>query len=172
MFSAWGRFIYRFRRPVAVMAVALAIGSIGLASQATGALSAGGWTDPDSESTAVTDRLEAEFGAGGGAIIAVFRGSAGSSGVPSISESEKRIAENPRDATAFRDLATAHQAEGNTAEAISASPGRSLAKWLRVTVRELIIPMIIPHRVSRRLLPSPTCGRSFSRRAAMARCGI
>jgi tetratricopeptide (TPR) repeat protein len=59
-------------------------------------------------------------GAGGIGIGDVFRGSAGSSGVPSISESEKRIAENPRDAKAFRDLATAHQAEGNTAEAISA----------------------------------------------------
>jgi uncharacterized membrane protein YdfJ with MMPL/SSD domain len=77
MFSTWGRFIYRFRRPVAVIAVVLAAASMGLASQATGALSAGGWTDPDSESAAVTDRLEDEFGAGGGAIIALFRGSAG-----------------------------------------------------------------------------------------------
>jgi tetratricopeptide (TPR) repeat protein len=59
-------------------------------------------------------------GAGGIGIGDVFRGSAGSSGVPSISESEKRIAENPRDAQAFRDLATAHQAEGNTDEAVRA----------------------------------------------------
>ena len=59
-------------------------------------------------------------GAGGIGIGDVFRGSAGGSGVPSISESEKRIAENPRDAQAFRDLATAHQAEGNTDEAIRA----------------------------------------------------
>ncbi|HEV8280762.1 MAG TPA: MMPL family transporter, partial [Candidatus Limnocylindrales bacterium] len=77
MFSTWGRFIYRFRRPVAILAVVLAVASMGLASQVTGALSAGGWTDPDSESAAVTDRLKDEFGAGGGAIIAVFRGGPG-----------------------------------------------------------------------------------------------
>jgi uncharacterized membrane protein YdfJ with MMPL/SSD domain len=77
MFSTWGRFIYRFRRPVAVLAILVAIASMGLASQVTGALSAGGWTDPDSESTAVSDRLADEFGAGGGAIVAVFRGSPG-----------------------------------------------------------------------------------------------
>ena len=77
MFSTWGRFIYRFRRPVAVLAVVLAVASISLASQVTGALSAGGWTDPDSESAAVTDRLADEFGAAGGAIIALFRGESG-----------------------------------------------------------------------------------------------
>jgi uncharacterized membrane protein YdfJ with MMPL/SSD domain len=77
MFSTWGRFIYRFRRPVAVIAIVLAVASMGLASGVTGALSAGGWTDPDSESAAVSDRLADEFGAGGGAIVAVFRGGAG-----------------------------------------------------------------------------------------------
>ena len=59
-------------------------------------------------------------GAGGVGIGDVFRGTAGASGVPSISESEKRITENPRDAAAFRDLATAYQAAGNTDEAIEA----------------------------------------------------
>ena len=59
-------------------------------------------------------------GAGGVGIGDVLRGSAGSSGVPSISDSEKRVAENPRDAAAFRDLATAHQAAGNTDDAIEA----------------------------------------------------
>ena len=59
-------------------------------------------------------------GAGGVGIGDVFRGTAGASGVPSISESEKRITENPRDAAAFRDLATAYQAAGNTNEAIEA----------------------------------------------------
>jgi len=77
MFNTWGRFIYRFRRPVAVLAVLIAVASTPLASQVTGALSAGGWTDPDSESAAVTDRLGREFGAAGGAIIAVFRGDPG-----------------------------------------------------------------------------------------------
>lgn len=58
-------------------------------------------------------------GAGGVGIGDVFRGSAGS-GVPSIDNAEKRVSENPRDAAAFRDLATAHQAEGNTDDAIEA----------------------------------------------------
>jgi tetratricopeptide (TPR) repeat protein len=40
--------------------------------------------------------------------------------VPSISKSEQRTIDNPKDAQAFRDLATAHQAAGNTDEAIQA----------------------------------------------------
>lgn len=59
-------------------------------------------------------------GAGGVGIGDVIRGGGGASGVPSIDDAEKRVSENPRDATAFRDLATAHQAEGNTDEAIEA----------------------------------------------------
>ena len=77
MFSRWGAFVYRHRRPIAILAVILAVASASLASQVTGALSAGGWTDPDSESAAVAQRLEDEFGAGGGAIIALFEGTAG-----------------------------------------------------------------------------------------------
>jgi uncharacterized membrane protein YdfJ with MMPL/SSD domain len=77
MFSTWGRFIYRFRRPVAILAIVVAVASLSLTSRVTEALSAGGWTDPDSESAAVTERLADEFGAGGGAIVAVFRGTAG-----------------------------------------------------------------------------------------------
>jgi RND superfamily putative drug exporter len=77
MFSAWGAFVYRFRRPIAVIAVIIAVASTILASQVTGALSAGGWTDPDSESAAVADRLSDDFGAGGGTIVAVYRGQPG-----------------------------------------------------------------------------------------------
>src|SRR6476620_11712230 len=77
MFSAWGAFVYRFRRPIALLSIAIAIASSMLASGVTGALSAGGWTDPDSESAVVTDRLADEFGAGGGSIVAVYRGKAG-----------------------------------------------------------------------------------------------
>ncbi len=58
-------------------------------------------------------------GAGGVGIGDVFRGSSGS-GVPSIDDAQSRVSENPRDAAAFRDLATAHQAEGNTDDAIEA----------------------------------------------------
>src|SRR5690349_6601422 len=77
MFSAWGAFVYRFRRPIALLSIAIAIASSMLASGVTGALSAGGWTDPDSESAAVTQRLSDDFGAAGGSIVAVYRGKAG-----------------------------------------------------------------------------------------------
>jgi RND superfamily putative drug exporter len=77
MFTAWGAFVYRFRRPIAIIAVVIALASTVLAAQATSALSAGGWTDPDSESATVHDRLADEFGAGGGTIIALFRGGTG-----------------------------------------------------------------------------------------------
>jgi tetratricopeptide (TPR) repeat protein len=59
-------------------------------------------------------------GAGGIGIGDVFRDAAGGSGVPSISDSEQKVLENPKDAQAFKDLATAHQAAGNTDEAIEA----------------------------------------------------
>jgi len=61
-------------------------------------------------------------GAGGIGLGNVFQG-AGDSGIPSISAAENRIAENPDDAQAYRDLATAHQAAGNTDEAIEALEG-------------------------------------------------
>jgi tetratricopeptide (TPR) repeat protein len=59
-------------------------------------------------------------GAGGIGIGDVFRDSAGGTGVPSISDSEQKVLDNPKDAQAFKDLATAHQAEGNLDEAIEA----------------------------------------------------
>jgi tetratricopeptide (TPR) repeat protein len=58
-------------------------------------------------------------GAGGIGLGNVVQGG-GDSGVPSVGSAEKRVSENPRDPEAFRDLATAHQAEGNTDEAIEA----------------------------------------------------
>ncbi len=62
-------------------------------------------------------------GAGGVGVGDIFRGAGGDSGVPSVESAEERVAENPKDADAFRDLATAHQAEGNTDEAIEALEG-------------------------------------------------
>jgi hypothetical protein len=56
MFSAWGAFVYRFRRPIALVSIAIAIAS-SCSHPGHRALSAGGWTDPDSESAVVTDRL-------------------------------------------------------------------------------------------------------------------
>jgi tetratricopeptide (TPR) repeat protein len=58
-------------------------------------------------------------GAGGIGLGNVFQG-AGDTGIPSVSAAEERVAENPNDVQAFRDLATAHQAAGNTDDAIEA----------------------------------------------------
>jgi tetratricopeptide (TPR) repeat protein len=58
-------------------------------------------------------------GAGGVGIGNILEG-ANDSGVPSISEAEKNTSENPRDPQAFRDLATAYQADGDTDGAIEA----------------------------------------------------
>ena len=73
MFSRWGAFVYRFRRPIVLLTVLLAIGSLTLASKASDELSSGGWLDPNSESAQVADRLASEFGAGKSSMIAVFQ---------------------------------------------------------------------------------------------------
>ena len=59
-------------------------------------------------------------GAGGIGIGDVFRDAAGSDGVPSVSEAEERVSENPRDLEALRDLVTANQAADDTRGAIEA----------------------------------------------------
>ncbi len=59
-------------------------------------------------------------GAGGIGFGDVLRGTGGSSGVPSASDAQKRIDENPKDAQAFRDLATALQTDEKTDAAIEA----------------------------------------------------
>src|SRR6266516_77465 len=58
-------------------------------------------------------------GAGGVGFGDILKGGGGS-GVPSISSAQKRIDKNPKDAQAFRDLATAYEAKGDTASAITA----------------------------------------------------
>ncbi len=75
MFSRWGAFVYRHRRIVFVLAVLVGIGGSLLAGRAASVLTAGGWFDPGSESAMVGNRLADEFGAGRGALIALFRGS-------------------------------------------------------------------------------------------------
>ena len=76
MFSRWGAFVYRHRRPVAILAIVLAIASATLATRTADALSAGGWLDADAESATVADRLAADFGAGRSSIVALFRSDA------------------------------------------------------------------------------------------------
>ena len=59
-------------------------------------------------------------GAGGVGVGDIFRGGGTGSGVPSVSEAQKRVSENPKDPKAFRDLANAQEAAGNTDGAIEA----------------------------------------------------
>ena len=77
MFSRWGRFVYRRRRPVLILAVLFGIAMATFAGKAASELSAGGWLDPDSQSQAVAKRLADDFGAGKGALVLVYRGPAG-----------------------------------------------------------------------------------------------
>jgi RND superfamily putative drug exporter len=76
MFSRWGAFVYRRRRFVLPAMLVLAAAGAPLASGASDQLSAGGWLDPKSESAAVADRLEAEFGGGRTSFVALFRSDA------------------------------------------------------------------------------------------------
>ena len=73
MFSRWGTFVYRFRRIVVILSIVIAAAATTLASQAAGELSSGGWLDADSESAAVDERLDTEFGTGGSSVIALYR---------------------------------------------------------------------------------------------------
>jgi len=101
VFSRWGAFVYRFRKPIAVIAVLLAVGSLFLASKASSALSSGGWFDPTSESATVSQRLADEYGSGKGTIIAVFRGRPGEDARSDAYEADvaaslDRLAADPR----------------------------------------------------------------------------
>ncbi|MFM2105870.1 MAG: hypothetical protein RL338_902 [Chloroflexota bacterium] len=76
MFSRWGAFVYRRRRPVALLALALALSSLAFATRASDELSSGGWLDPGSESALVGDRLAEEFGGSRSSLLVVFRADA------------------------------------------------------------------------------------------------
>ncbi|MDQ3938557.1 MAG: MMPL family transporter [Chloroflexota bacterium] len=89
MFSAWGRFVYRRRRIVALLAVFAALASFSLAGQASSVLSSGGWLVEGSESAQVRDRLAAEFDAGRSNLIVVFRAQGGQAASPEV---QQRIA--------------------------------------------------------------------------------
>ncbi len=73
LFSRWGRFVYRFRRPVALIAVVLGLLAVPFAAQTSSELSSGGWLDRDADSAIVADRLAAEFGAGRSNLIVLYR---------------------------------------------------------------------------------------------------
>jgi RND superfamily putative drug exporter len=73
MFSRWGAFVYRRRRIVLLVMLVVAAAAAPLAAGTADQLSSGGWLDPKSESAAVADRLEAEFGGSRTAFVAVIR---------------------------------------------------------------------------------------------------
>jgi RND superfamily putative drug exporter len=77
LFSRWGAFVYRFRRPVAIIAVVAGLLSLPFAAQTSGALSSGGWLDRDAESAVVADRLADEFGTGRSSLIVLYRATNG-----------------------------------------------------------------------------------------------
>src|SRR3954462_11138203 len=95
MFSRWGAFVYRFRRPIVVLTVVIAIVSSILATQTSSALSSGGWLDADSESAAVSARLGTEFGAGKSSVLALFR-----SGAPGADATAREFQDAIKAATA------------------------------------------------------------------------
>ena len=59
-------------------------------------------------------------GAGGTGVGDILRGGGAASGVPSISSSEKKTEEDPKNVQAWTDLSTALQADGQTDKAIDA----------------------------------------------------
>jgi uncharacterized membrane protein YdfJ with MMPL/SSD domain len=73
MFTRWGAFVYRRRRWIVAAAFVVAAGLGSLAGAASASLTSGGWLDPTSESAQVADRLEADYGGGRTAFIALFR---------------------------------------------------------------------------------------------------
>ena len=73
MFTRWGAFVYRFRRPVVLLALIAAVAAASLATQTSSVLSSGGWLDATSESADVSARLDTQYDAGKSAVIALFR---------------------------------------------------------------------------------------------------
>jgi len=73
MFTRWGGFVYRRRRWIGVLGLVIAGGLASLSTGVADNLTTGGWLDPTSESAQVSERLEAEYGGGRSAFIALFR---------------------------------------------------------------------------------------------------
>jgi RND superfamily putative drug exporter len=100
VFSRWGRFVYRHRRPVVLITLLLAAASFALAGRASDSLSSGGWVIRGSESAVVTERLADEFGAGRSNLLILYRAGSGDATSPdaqtAIAESLADLRADPR----------------------------------------------------------------------------
>ena len=72
MFTRWGGVVYRRRRWLVLLPLVAAAAFGSLAGGTADQLTTGGWLDPTSESAQVSDRLEADYGGGRSAFIALF----------------------------------------------------------------------------------------------------
>jgi RND superfamily putative drug exporter len=88
LFSAWGAFVYRHRRIVALLSIVAALASLPLAAQASGVLSNGGWLVKGSESAVVSDRLSHDFGAGRSSLIVLMRKAESFAGFAPITDAQ------------------------------------------------------------------------------------
>jgi uncharacterized membrane protein YdfJ with MMPL/SSD domain len=101
VFGRWGALVYRFRKVVVVLTVALAIASLSLAFKASSQLGSGGFLDKGSESARVADTLAAEFGTGQSSLVILYRAPAGTDAGSAayqaeVSQSLARLKADPR----------------------------------------------------------------------------
>ena len=73
MFAALGRFDYRFRRVIPVIALLAMVASLVLSGLFGGTLSGGGWTIPDAASKRADELLAERFGAGKASLLVLYR---------------------------------------------------------------------------------------------------
>ena len=118
MFSAWGAFVYRHRRLVALLSVVLAIISFPLAGQAQGVLSSGGWLVKGSESADVTDRLAEQFGGGRSSLIVLMRAPGTDASSPAVQDKVDASLANLRQDGRVGDVIT-YRSAGNDERFIS-----------------------------------------------------
>ena len=118
MFSAWGALVYRHRRLVAVVSVALAIASLPFASQASSVLSSGGWLVSGSESAQVSDRLATTFEGGRSSLIVLMRTDGADATSSEIQDRVDASVATLRDDPRVRDVLT-YRSAGNDERFIS-----------------------------------------------------
>ncbi|MDQ3880432.1 MAG: MMPL family transporter [Chloroflexota bacterium] len=99
MFSALGRFDYRFRRVIPVVGLVIMVVTGIVAARFGGELSGGGWEIPGSESLRARELLEDRFGAGRTTMLVVYRDRDADTGSPEfqrvVADSLSRLRDDP-----------------------------------------------------------------------------